>query len=69
MLLSNCGPDLALIMSQHSPNDAFVGNLPIRLPDLQLLHEIKRALRRHDEREVTVDHIVVVNGMRGPRAS
>jgi hypothetical protein len=34
-----------LIMSQHYPHDTFVGNLPIRLMDLQLLHEVKRDLR------------------------
>ena len=37
------------------------GSLPIRLMDLQLLHEVKRAFRRHGEYEVMADCIIVVN--------
>jgi hypothetical protein len=38
------------------PHDAgvFVGNLPIRLTDLQLLHEVKRAFRKYGQCEAMV---------------
>ena len=46
------------------PHDAgvFVGNLPIRLTDLQLLHEVKHALSRYGECEVMMDRSNKGNG-------
>jgi hypothetical protein len=51
-------------MLDHYPHDAavFVGNLPIRLTDLQLLHEVKFAFRSYGECEVMVNRTSIVIG-------
>ena len=44
----------------------FVGNLPIRLTDLQLLHEVKRAFRRYGECKGMNNRTIVINGQGWP---
>jgi hypothetical protein len=60
-----------LFEAQHYfPHDAgvFVGNLSVRLTDLQLLHEVKRAFRRYGACEVMVNRNTVINGQGKPWA-
>jgi hypothetical protein len=44
----------------------FVGNLPTRLTDLQLLHEVKCAFRRYGEFEIMVNCTNVAKGHERP---
>lgn len=55
---------------RHCAHDAgvFVGNLSIRLTDLQLLHEVQRAFGKYGECEVMVNRTDVANGHGKPWA-
>ena len=55
---------------RHYAHDAgvFVGNLPIRLTDLQLLREVKSAFRRYGQCEVMVSRKNITKGHGAPWA-